>query len=50
MGIDSAKGKLEIARAQFAMWLATNKVITDAQEEILDAETDLLNAQSCTIT
>ena len=44
LGLDQAKGKLEIAKAQFALGLTTNLDITDAQANILTAETDLLRA------
>ena len=44
VAIEQAKGKLEVGRAQFALGLATNLDITDAQQELLNAETDLLAA------
>ena len=39
-----ARGLLEVAKARFALGLATNRDITDAQEDLLEAETDLLRA------
>jgi len=42
--IELAKGKLEIATARFALGQATNFDITDAQEKLLGAETNLLEA------
>ena len=42
--IERAKGKLEIATARFALGQATNFDITDAQERLLGAETNLLEA------
>lgn len=42
--LDQAKGKLDVAKARFALGLATNLDITDAQADILNAETDLLKA------
>jgi outer membrane protein TolC len=42
--IEQAKGKLEVGKAQFALGQATNLDITDAQQAILNAETDLLTA------
>ena len=44
VAIEQAKGKLEVGKAQFALGLATNLDITDAQLAILNAETDLLTA------
>jgi OMF family outer membrane factor len=44
VAIEQAKGKLEVARARFALGQATNFDITDAQEDLLDAETELLEA------
>jgi outer membrane protein TolC len=44
IAIEQAKGKLEVGKAQFALGQATNLDITDAQQAILDAETDLLIA------
>jgi outer membrane protein TolC len=44
VGVEQAQGKLEIARERFALGLATNLDITDAQENLLGAETDLLTA------
>ena len=44
VAIEQAKGKLDVGRAQFALGLATNLDITDAQQELLNAETDLLAA------
>jgi outer membrane protein TolC len=41
---EQAKEKLEVAKARFALGLATNLDITDAQEDMLNAETDLLRA------
>jgi outer membrane protein TolC len=43
-GVEQARGKLEFAKARFALGLATNLDITDAQEALLNAETDLLSA------
>lgn len=42
--VEQAKGKIEVARARFALGLATNFDVTDAQADLLDAETDLLRA------
>ncbi len=42
--IEQAKGKLEVGRAQFALGQATNLDITDAQQALLSAESDLLAA------
>jgi outer membrane protein len=42
--VEQAKGKLEVANGRFALGLATNLDITDAQADILDAETNLLRA------
>lgn len=42
--IEHAKRKLEVARARFALGEATNFDITDAQEALLNAETDRLTA------
>jgi outer membrane protein TolC len=42
--IEQAKGKLDIAKARFALGQATNFDITDAQETLLDAERELLEA------
>ena len=42
--VDQAQGKLDFAQARFALGLATNLDITDAQEDLLGAETDLLEA------
>jgi outer membrane protein TolC len=44
VAIEQTKGKLEVGRAQFALGLATNLDITDAQQVLLAAETDLLAA------
>ena len=44
IAIEQAKGKLEVGKAQFALGLATNLDITDAQLAILNADTDLLTA------
>ena len=44
LAIEQAKGKLEVGKAQFALGQATNLDITDAQQAILSAETDLLGA------
>jgi outer membrane protein TolC len=43
-GVEQAQGKLEFAKARFVLGLATNLDITDVQEDLLDAETDLLSA------
>jgi outer membrane protein TolC len=43
-GVEQAEGKLEIAKARFALGVTTNLDVTDAQEKLLDAETDLLRA------
>lgn len=43
-GLEQAQQKLEVAKARFGLGLATNLDITDAQESLLDAETDLLTA------
>lgn len=42
--IEQAKGKMEIARARFALGEATNLDITDSQEDLLEAEIELLEA------
>jgi len=42
--VEQAKGKLEVANGRFALGLATNLDITDAQGDLLDAETNLLGA------
>ena len=42
--IEQAKGKLEVGKVQFALGQATNLDITDAQQALLSAETDLLTA------
>jgi outer membrane protein len=42
--IEQAKGKLEIARARFALGETSNLDITDAQEDLLESEIDLLEA------
>lgn len=44
VAIEQARGKLEVGRAQFALGQATNLDITDAQQALLAAETDLLTA------
>ncbi|MGH9892679.1 MAG: TolC family protein, partial [bacterium] len=44
IAIEQAKGKLEVGRTQFALGQATNLDITDAQQSLLNAETDLLAA------
>jgi outer membrane protein TolC len=44
LAIEQAKGKLEVGRAQFALGQVTNLDITDAQQSLLSAETDLLTA------
>jgi outer membrane protein TolC len=44
VAIEQAKGKLEVGKAQFSLGQATNLDITDAQQAILNAETDLLTA------
>ncbi|HLC20854.1 MAG TPA: TolC family protein [Candidatus Methylomirabilis sp.] len=44
VAIEQAKGKLEVGRAQFALGLATNLDITDSQQVLLSADTDLLAA------
>ena len=42
--IEQAKGKMEIARARFALGEASNLDITDSQEDLLEAEIELLEA------
>ena len=42
--LDHSKELYEVAKARFALGVATNLDITNAQEDILDAETDLLQA------
>ena len=44
VAIEQAKGKLEVGRAQFSLGQVTNLDITDAQQSLLNAETDLLTA------
>ena len=44
VSVEQAEGKLEIARARFALGQATNKDVTDAQEDIRDGEIDLLRS------
>jgi outer membrane protein len=44
IGIEQAKGKLEVAQARFALGQADNFDITDAQQDLLEAQTDLLTA------
>jgi outer membrane protein TolC len=44
VSLEQANGKLEIAKARFALGQTTNFDITDAQEAIVTAETDLLRA------
>jgi outer membrane protein TolC len=44
VSLEQASGKLEIAKARFALGQTTNFDITDAQEDIVNAETDLLRA------
>ena len=44
IAIEQAKGKLEVGKAQFVLGQATNLDITDAQQAILNAETDFLTA------
>ncbi len=44
VAIDQAKGKLEVGKAQFVLGQATNLDITDAQQALLNSETDLLTA------
>lgn len=44
LAIEQAKGKLEVGKAQFVLGQATNLDITDAQQAILNAETDFLTA------
>ena len=44
VSLDQAKGKLEISKARFALGQTTNFDITDAQENIVNAETELLRA------
>jgi outer membrane protein TolC len=44
VGKEQSEGLLEIAKERFALGLATNRDITDAQEALLGAETDLLRA------
>lgn len=44
VGVEQSKGLLEIARARFALGVATNLDITNAQEDLLQAETNLLSA------
>ena len=44
VAIEQARGKLEVGKAQFALGQATNLDVTDAQQSILNAETDLLTA------
>ncbi len=41
--VDQANIKLEVAKGRFTLGVATNLDITDAQEDLLDAETDLLS-------
>jgi outer membrane protein TolC len=42
--VEQANGKLEVSKARFALGYATNLDITDAQDDLLNAETDLLEA------
>jgi outer membrane protein len=44
VNVEQSEGKLEVAQARFALGLATNKDVTDAQESLLDAERDLLDS------
>ena len=44
ISLDQAKGKLEISKARFALGQTTNFDITDAQGDIVNAETGLLRA------
>jgi outer membrane protein TolC len=44
LSVEQSEGKLEVAQARFALGLATNKDVTDAQESLLDAERDLLES------